>query len=125
MTGLTDTIPCSSADGSLYKVSLRYTSGGSDSGYSIPVSMMCADVPDAPAAPTVLIQNLDQIVIEWEPPASDGGTPILGYQVDMSDDGFATSTQIYDGSENPGARQLEITTFNGSPLQVTTHYIWR
>ena len=84
--------------------------------------MMCAEVPATPAAPIAIIQNLDQIVIEWQPPATDGGTPILGYQVDMSDDGFTTSTQVYDGSENPGARQLEVTGFNFVPLIVTTYY---
>lgn len=84
--------------------------------------MMCADVPNAPSSPTVIIQNLDQIVIEWEPPASDGGTPILGYQVDMKKDGDPSYIQIYDGAENPGARLLEVTEYNSAPLEVTTYY---
>jgi hypothetical protein len=121
-TGLTDTVPCSAADGELLKVSLQYTSGGISSGYSVPVSMMCADVPATPNVPTVLIQNLDQIVIKWSPPSSDGGTPILGYQVDMREDSEATFTLVYDGSENPGARQLEVTEYNSASLQVTTYY---
>lgn len=83
--------------------------------------MMCADLPLAPAAPTVLIKNLDQVVIEWQPPASDGGTPVLGYQVDMKKDGDAY-TQIYDGAEDPGSRILYITEYNSAPLEVTTYY---
>lgn len=104
------------------KISLKYTNGVDFSSYSVAISMMCAEVPATLAAPTVIIQNLDQIVIEWQPPATDGGTPILGYKVDMSDDGFLTSTQIYDGSENPGARHIEVTEFNSAPLIVITYY---
>jgi hypothetical protein len=121
-TGLTDTVPCSSADGELMKVSLQYISGGVPSGYSVAVSMMCADIPATPDVPSVIIKNLDQIVIEWDPPSSDGGSPILGYQVDMREDSEVTFTTVYDGSENPGARQLEVTQYNSASLQVTTYY---
>ena len=51
---------------------MQYTSGGIASGYSVAVSMMCADLPGAVDAPTVLIHDLNQIVIEWNPPSSDG-----------------------------------------------------
>ncbi len=104
------------------KVYLQYYSGGVASGYSVPVSMMCANVPNAPAIPTILIKNLDQIVIEWTPPSSDGGSPILGYQVDMRKDSDASYTQIYNGSENPGARQLEVSEYNSAALEVTTYH---
>lgn len=119
-TGLTDTIPCGSATGKLMTVQLQYRSGGISSGYSVGVSMMCADLPGAVNAPSVLIQDLDQIVIEWSPPTSNGGTPILGYQVDMKQSG-GSYTQIYDGSENPGTRILDITQYNSAALQVTTY----
>lgn len=82
---------------------------------------MCADVPATPAVPTAIIKNLDQIVIEWDPPTSDGGTPILGYKVSMRKDGDSF-TEVYDGSENPGARQLEVTRYNSANLEVTTYY---
>lgn len=103
------------------KAYLQYTSGGISSGFSVGVSMMCANLPGAVDAPTVVIQDLDQIVIQWSPPTSDGGTPILGYQVDMMQSGDAAFTQIYDGSENPGTRILDITQYNSAALQVTTY----
>ncbi|XP_055988350.1 myosin-binding protein C, cardiac-type [Sorex fumeus] len=37
------------------------------------------DVPDAPAAPKISNVGEDSCVVEWEPPAYDGGQPILGY----------------------------------------------
>ena len=104
-------------------VSMRYTSGGDTSSYSVSISMMCAQEPDAPNTPTVVIQNLDQIIIEWDPPASDGGTPILGYQVEMRETSEGAYTQIYDGSSNPNARLLEISEYNSAALLVTTYHI--
>jgi hypothetical protein len=76
-------IPCSGGTLGLMKVSLQFDSAEGLSGYSVPVSVMCADVPDAPTDLTLLTKTLDQIVIEWDLPLSDGGTPILGYQVFM------------------------------------------
>lgn len=104
-------------------VSLRYTSGTDTSSYSVAVSMMCAQEPDAPDPPSVIIQNLDQIAIEWNPPAYDGGSPILGYQVEMKETTEASYTLIYDGSENPNGKMLEITSYNSASLQVATYNI--
>ena len=84
---------------------------------------MCAQEPDAPNPPTALIASLDQIAIEWNPPASDGGSPVLGYQVQMKETSESGYTLIYDGSENPNARILEITQYNSAALQVTTYNI--
>lgn len=106
-------------------MSLRYYNTAvtaTPSDYSKEISMMCADVPGAPAAPTVVIANLDQIIIEWEPPSSDGGTPVLGYQVDMKEGAAGTYTQIYDGTEDPGARQIGVSEFNSVPLNAATYY---
>ena len=85
--------------------------------------MMCAQKPDAPNPPTVLVSSLDQIAIEWDPPASDGGSPVLGYQVQMKETSESSYTQIYDGVDNPNARILEITQYNSARLQVTTYNI--
>lgn len=58
--------------------------------YSNDVTYLCANskipylplsylVPDAPAAPTISLGTLDLIIVNWDPPASDGGSSVLGY----------------------------------------------
>ncbi|XP_031226840.1 myosin-binding protein C, cardiac-type isoform X1 [Mastomys coucha] len=37
------------------------------------------DVPDAPAAPKISNVGEDSCLVQWEPPAYDGGQPVLGY----------------------------------------------
>ncbi|XP_043337250.1 myosin-binding protein C, cardiac-type isoform X1 [Cervus canadensis] len=37
------------------------------------------DVPDAPAAPEISKVGEDSCTVHWEPPAYDGGQPVLGY----------------------------------------------
>ncbi|XP_055280040.1 myosin-binding protein C, cardiac-type isoform X2 [Moschus berezovskii] len=37
------------------------------------------DVPDAPAAPEISKVGEDSCMVRWEPPAYDGGQPVLGY----------------------------------------------
>lgn len=36
------------------------------------------DVPDAPAAPKISNVGEDSCIVQWEPPAYDGGQPVLG-----------------------------------------------
>jgi len=101
-----------------------YKDTGGESSYSIKVTLMCADVPSVVDEPTLVLSNTDQIVIKWEPPASDGGTPILGYEVYMKNAADAYSL-IYDGSENPGGRQIEITSYNGVAFQQGDIYTFK
>lgn len=78
---------------------------------------MCADVPNAPGAPTSILTSLDKIVIEWSPPSGAGiGTPVLGYKVYMQFGG--AYVEIYDGQENSATRIIEVTQFDGNPFQV-------
>lgn len=80
------------APGTPLDVSLRYTdAAGTQSAPSVSVTMICADVPSSPAAPTLLLGSLDIILVEWKPPTSDGGSPILGYEVLMSSDAVPTA----------------------------------
>ena len=60
-------------------VSLRWFDATGNSDWSVPRSFMCASEPSAPLAPTPILISLNKIVIEWDPPTSDGGTSILGY----------------------------------------------
>lgn len=43
------------------------------------ITVKVVDVPDPPEAPRVLSVGEDCCTIEWEPPAFDGGQPVLGY----------------------------------------------
>lgn len=46
------------------------------------------DVPDAPAAPKISNVGEDSCTVQWEPPAYDGGQPVLG---ECQDTGTAVS----------------------------------
>lgn len=47
--------------------------------YSIPFFCLFAtDIPDPPVAPSVTDVGDDWCIMKWEPPAYDGGSPILG-----------------------------------------------
>ncbi|KAF2979800.1 hypothetical protein EK904_012824 [Melospiza melodia maxima] len=41
-----------------------------------------SDVPDPPQAPNVTEVGEDWCIMTWEPPANDGGSPILGYFIE-------------------------------------------
>ena len=47
--------------------------------FSIFNTFMCANVPQSPSTPRLLVMTLDLILLEWDPPTNDGGSPILGY----------------------------------------------
>ena len=40
--------------------------------------MPSPDVPDPPLAPRVLSVGEDSCVVQWDPPAFDGGQPVIG-----------------------------------------------
>ena len=42
------------------------------------VGTLPPDVPDAPAAPEISNVGEDSCTVRWEPPAYDGGQPVLG-----------------------------------------------
>lgn len=42
------------------------------------VCLLATDIPDPPVAPSVTDVGDDWCIMKWEPPAYDGGTPILG-----------------------------------------------
>lgn len=45
---------------------------------------MFTDPPGAPEAPKVSDIFKDHCTLTWEPPAEDGGSPILGYNVERA-----------------------------------------
>uniref|UniRef100_A0A8B9BSX7 Myosin-binding protein C, slow-type n=1 Tax=Anser brachyrhynchus TaxID=132585 RepID=A0A8B9BSX7_9AVES len=46
------------------------------------INIKVVDVPDPPQAPNVTEVGEDWCVMTWEPPANDGGSPILGYFIE-------------------------------------------
>uniref|UniRef100_A0A8C8B8X3 Myosin binding protein C1 n=1 Tax=Otus sunia TaxID=257818 RepID=A0A8C8B8X3_9STRI len=46
------------------------------------INIKVVDVPDPPQAPDVTEVGEDWCVMTWEPPANDGGSPILGYFIE-------------------------------------------
>lgn len=88
-------------------VNLRYlTTSAETSDWSVGQTFLCANVPDAPNAPTSEIETQDIIIVDWASPSTDGGSAILGYQLFMkltSSASFST-TPIYDGSEDPNTK---------------------
>lgn len=83
--------------------------------------MLCSDVPDAPNAPTIRLGTLDLIIVDWNPPGSDGGSPVLGYKLFMKKNSDSTWVEVYDGQQNPTVRTFSVTTFNSATLEVTSY----
>lgn len=115
-----DAVPCGTVSGKFMIVKLRYLLG-TYSDWSVPKTFMCANIPNAPPVPTTVLNTLDMIVIEWLPPTNDGGTPILGYKVEMKKNSESAYQIIYDAKENPATKRLEVTKYNNAALEVATY----
>ncbi|XP_062417719.1 myosin-binding protein C, cardiac-type [Pungitius pungitius] len=46
------------------------------------INVKVVDVPDPPQAPRILSVGEDCCVVQWDPPAFDGGQPVVGYVVE-------------------------------------------
>lgn len=92
--------------------------------YSDILTIMFAQVPDAPLAPVYVDRSggdstiglSPYITISWSQPYGTGGIPILGYMVEYSQDGGAYTVQ-YDGSTN-----ANLTMFMFQQLLAGSHY---
>ncbi|XP_009558814.2 myosin-binding protein C, slow-type isoform X1 [Cuculus canorus] len=65
-------------DSGPFRISLKNEAGEDTAVINIKV----VDVPDPPQAPNVTEVGEDWCVMTWEPPANDGGSPILGYFIE-------------------------------------------
>ncbi|XP_064893707.1 myosin-binding protein C, slow-type isoform X8 [Columba livia] len=65
-------------DSGQFRISLKNEAGEDTALINIKV----VDVPDPPQAPNVTEVGEDWCVMTWEPPANDGGSPILGYFIE-------------------------------------------
>jgi len=61
-----------------FKVKARNSVGFSD--FSLPISILAAQIPDIPLAPTTTISDRWNVVIDWIAPYN-GGTPITSYTI--------------------------------------------
>uniref|UniRef100_A0A8C7GNH2 Myosin binding protein C3 n=1 Tax=Oncorhynchus kisutch TaxID=8019 RepID=A0A8C7GNH2_ONCKI len=62
-------------DEGLYSVIVRNPAGEDKADINVKV----VDAPDPPSAPRILSVGEDSCVVQWDPPKSDGGNPIIGY----------------------------------------------
>ena len=73
-------------------------------------------VPDAPTGLTATAKGSTQIDLDWSAPASDGGTAVTGYRIEVSGNGSSnwsnvvantrsTATEYSDTELNPGNRR--------------------
>ena len=77
MTGLTGS--------ATYAVKLTATNAIGTSEESVTQYFVCANLPDPPdQAPTLETATDSSITIAWNPPANDGGSPVIGYRVYMN-----------------------------------------
>lgn len=91
-------VPCSASDGSPMDLELTVTADGLESTKSAAVTMICAGLPESPADTRLILRSLDILLLEWEPPADNGGSPILGYAVYMRRTGEADYDLVYNGT---------------------------
>lgn len=63
---------------------------------------VCADISGIPSAPILEGSTSTSISVAWNPPSSDGGSPISGYRLYMNDI-LANDiwNLIFDGSNYP------------------------
>lgn len=62
------------------------------------IYITCADLPDAPSAPTRDDATENSITVAWNAPAFDGGSIVTGYQLYMNDYETDEWTLVYDGA---------------------------
>ncbi|XP_045147199.1 myosin-binding protein C, slow-type [Echinops telfairi] len=65
-------------DSGVYHINLKNEAGEAHASIKIKV----VDIPDPPVAPNVSDVGDDWCIMNWEPPANDGGSPILGYFIE-------------------------------------------
>ena len=74
--------------------------------------------PDAPASLTIAETRTTGIVLEWEAPVKDGGSPITGYVIEQASPAGSDFTAV----DNIGATK---TTYDNVGLTPETEYVYR
>lgn len=87
------------------------------SDWSAKVTFYCATEPMAPAAPAKVFAEQELVQITWEIPTDNGGSSVLGFQLQMKRDTDPDYTLVYDGQEDPTVKTYStITDEDGNPL---------
>lgn len=102
-------------------VQLKYSTAAETPDWSVPRTFLCADKPGVPIGVTVSLATVNVIVIDWAPPASDGGSPVLGYDLYMKKNSEATFVRVYEGFQNPATTSYILTSYNSLALETTTY----
>lgn len=85
----------------VFRVSAQNGSGSSAFSPRSP-DEIAATFPEAPAAPTVVRGGAGELIVSWTPPASDGGSPLLEYDLIQSPPGTSIcSPDSPDGGVTP------------------------
>jgi hypothetical protein len=67
--------------GFLHKFTVTANNGRGESEQSQPISIYAATISTPPVNPRRKSATSSSVTLEWEAPASDGGTPILDYEL--------------------------------------------
>ena len=76
------------------------TSTPETSPWSISTTMLCANKPDAPGAPSLVIGSLDIVEVSWNLPAYNGGSSVQGFLLYAKWSTEADYTLVWDGRED-------------------------
>ena len=70
--------------GCIYRVRVRARNDSGYSPYSQPADVgTAADVPGQPSAPAAISRTAHTVAVTWEPPAHDGGSPVVSYRLEL------------------------------------------
>lgn len=104
-------------------IQLRVTTSAPEtSDWSIPVTLFCASAPEPAVAPSVILAEQELLQVSWQLPADNGGSSVLGFQLEMKRDADADFSLAYDGEEDPTVRTWSTTVdAQGNPLVAASY----
>lgn len=71
-------------------------------------------VPSAPLNVALDVLGPDALAVAWEPPATDGGSPVSAYLVEWDPDPGVREVQVVQTSANTGANEVQtVQTYAG------------
>ena len=102
-----------------YRVFAINTTGPSEpSNVANATTTTTTTAPDPPTGLTATAQGEDQIDLSWTAPSNDGGSPITGYRIEMSDDGTTGWTELEANTGSAATTYSDNTVTAGT----TRHY---